>query len=507
MKRAASPVECLIEREAKRLKHGADETVAYDGAVLTRWLQMVARQSALYNVNNRHQCFAGTPPPTRPVNVVRPFDAIPDFYGCLLCGRYHFCRRERETCEIYYSEASQVEVCLYSGRVLRCQNDLQADEYEERMRAAIDSEECDAYRRGGALYEPRGVAITEDKRRKKKKTKSKALQISEIIKQHTVQTTTTTTEPIEVDDNGEEEEEEEGSRDDDEESESETMQGMGEEDDKWQGFNKNYHNNLQHNNAMFAFLWPSLRGDSEPTPSTVDLCRRDIVEEHATRHRSDLEEVSTGGGGGGGDWRVVDTVSETIRNKIADETKLIVSQLLLLCRPRAVSGDILDELTGTLVCYYTDLIVRIVGLVTRSANWVKLLATKEAKSLKQQHSVVQLTKVAVTTIDCSSSSSSSSSRSIAVSEQHVQRIVEALMLSLFLRPVAFNDAMGNRVDIWYRDPWLYHVVRVHLASKIAQRRKSIEKTNQFILDCLASYSWCPLWLRATLFPCEPPARI
>jgi uncharacterized membrane protein YgcG len=141
----------FVAREQRR------DQGAYEGEVLFRWMQLLGSRCGIYNVNNAHRCFeAGTTLTHRPAHVVRPFSSVPQFYGCVQCGRSHHCWAERESCEIIYNnELERVEVCRYSGRVIKNQDNLRAT-YEDtnRRRKSLDNYVA-------ASYCPRGRATSE----------------------------------------------------------------------------------------------------------------------------------------------------------------------------------------------------------------------------------------------------------------------------------------------------------------------------------------------------------
>jgi hypothetical protein len=51
--------------------------------------------------------------------IIRPFQWAPHFYGCIRCGRYHFCRRKESECEILLGETDGQMLCAYSGHLLK----------------------------------------------------------------------------------------------------------------------------------------------------------------------------------------------------------------------------------------------------------------------------------------------------------------------------------------------------------------------------------------------------
>lgn len=142
---------------------GAENSLVYE------WLALLRRHYRLYNVDNQHRCRRlatyrehqlsaeelelqrrkrrrRASEPLRPIDggggdescsIVQPFVWAPHFYGCVECGRYHFCRRDERECELVYNEhADEPVTCLHSGQVLR-----EALSYETETHSCYDEEQ------------------------------------------------------------------------------------------------------------------------------------------------------------------------------------------------------------------------------------------------------------------------------------------------------------------------------------------------------------------------------
>ncbi len=70
-------------------------------------------------------------------NIVQPFVWAPQFYGCVVCGRYHICRRDERECEVVQCETELT--CLHSRQVLRQVYALASFDDEQQF----DREHCD----------------------------------------------------------------------------------------------------------------------------------------------------------------------------------------------------------------------------------------------------------------------------------------------------------------------------------------------------------------------------
>lgn len=110
-------------------------------AVLFRWFQLLENRFQLFNVHNKHDCLrehheervraARTHQPPQPV-VVQPFLSVCDFYGCVRCGKYHFCRTRRESCPLITDRVDKQKTCAYSGRLLPIQDNLEGTFDDDR---------------------------------------------------------------------------------------------------------------------------------------------------------------------------------------------------------------------------------------------------------------------------------------------------------------------------------------------------------------------------------------
>lgn len=91
--------------------------------LVTRWLVWLGVTYAVYNVDNTHQCFN-----EKPRAIIRPFKEVSNFYGCVRCGKYHFCFHSRHTCDSIAPTQdinNNMPTCVYSGRViLNSQNEV-----------------------------------------------------------------------------------------------------------------------------------------------------------------------------------------------------------------------------------------------------------------------------------------------------------------------------------------------------------------------------------------------
>src|ERR1700761_4629508 len=57
------------------------------------WREYIGKEFMIYNIDNKHQCFNENPP-----KIIQYFEGIDYFYGCIICGKYHFCYSNYHTC-------------------------------------------------------------------------------------------------------------------------------------------------------------------------------------------------------------------------------------------------------------------------------------------------------------------------------------------------------------------------------------------------------------------------
>lgn len=105
-------------------KHTASEEI-----LIFRWLQYMEQHRHLYAVKNKHQCFGKDADPR---HIVQPFASVDYFFGCLECGKYHLCHLKRDSCEVAIDLCDSRQICRYSGRPLREQDNL-ALTYEDSV--------------------------------------------------------------------------------------------------------------------------------------------------------------------------------------------------------------------------------------------------------------------------------------------------------------------------------------------------------------------------------------
>lgn len=86
-------------------------------SLVTRWLEWLGLSHEIYNVVNTHQCFN-----EKPRTIIRPFKEESNFYGCIKCGKYHFCYHSHHTCDSIAPTLdinNNMPTCAYSGQTIR----------------------------------------------------------------------------------------------------------------------------------------------------------------------------------------------------------------------------------------------------------------------------------------------------------------------------------------------------------------------------------------------------
>ncbi len=296
-------------------------------------------------------------------------------------------------------------------------------------------------------------------------------------------------------------------------------------------FTKNYHNNLEYNNRYYSFINTIIRKWKRKN-DLHDLYNRDIQFESKTIAKFDTRDKSgtdstipkkilspTLNSSGSGveqknfilsldssntknefekneTHKYRFTLTENAKDRIRAETEKIVTHLLDI--HKKVNNTVIDtsDLNISLVYYFTTLINNITSLIYGSDKINTIATVRNMKNQKQQKTTENLSKLLVTTIDLNEIEKNNAIREHEYTLDP-KRICRSLMYSLLIEPFALNDSFGNRIDIWFRDPWLYTVNKFH--SRTTKERKEISKTNNIIAECLASYNWCPVWVRSVVF--------
>ena len=107
----------------------------YENTLIYLWLARLQSEHRVFNVDNSHVCHAALrpvqgdaqlvetsrrapPAETARWTIVQPFVCAPHFYGCTVCGRYHFCHLDERDCDVVVDEHDQL-TCRHSRRLLR----------------------------------------------------------------------------------------------------------------------------------------------------------------------------------------------------------------------------------------------------------------------------------------------------------------------------------------------------------------------------------------------------
>lgn len=101
-----------------------EELTASESLLVRRWFHLLQKYYSLYNVDYSHQCLAGMSiaESAEKSSIVRAFQGIDHFFGCVQCGQYHICRKSPNTCFVVSERQQQRLFCLYSGFLLEQDN-------------------------------------------------------------------------------------------------------------------------------------------------------------------------------------------------------------------------------------------------------------------------------------------------------------------------------------------------------------------------------------------------
>lgn len=278
-------------------------------------------------------------------------------------------------------------------------------------------------------------------------------------------------------------------------------------------FSNNYHNNLAYNNEHYRFI-SILFGKKWKNESKRETIRRNVILENKDATDADkrtilknkksmiLTTIKKG-------KENVFPLSDESRNLILMETERIVLELIT-CQGKTLKSHLVFK---DLVNYYVTLICNLSSLIYRSDKISQLLVIRQTKNKKQQKNGSHLLSgVEISSVSIEKSHNSNDNggvdsdqrgdgnNNINITREGIinpKKITRAFLFSLFSEPFVLNDSYGIRIDIWYKDPWLTHVTGLYKQSNGLIRE--LASSCSIIREALASYNWCPLWLRESIF--------
>lgn len=555
-----------------------------DERLIFRWLQLLEQRCLLYNVVNKHNCLREDREekerarhyhvPPKPI-VVQPFHSVTNFYGCLVCGKYHICHLKRESCILLVDSLDKRTSCGYSGKLLPIQDNLEVGNFDEDKRTDTEAvyyampkymtvnhnnsggtkkhfspskkkkphkrQVMDLYTASSIEIGPTKSARLSYNNSPAKKKECRAIvkefydlsiesiseeeqqeeakdeEIAPIVNQDDEMEEEETTVPITIEKYeagynplnvftkaeewliSEEKNREEDSYGDDREAEQENVNGEG-------SHAKNYHNNLRYKNEYYDFLKPVIakqrktqREEMDRYDQFIDLYKRDMKEEEPFYVKQDEQEEEKEQ-----ELIVERPLSVSVSNKISDEVSHLITALLAidpLERPLCkIKPAIIHE---KLTSYFTTLVRNVTLLVYQSPVLNRLALKRSAKNHNQT------TKFQVSTIDLSSVAKPLNDVDYHEFTLCPAKIARALILRLFVTEAYSIMILGYRIQIWGRDQWLRHfptlIASYHCHTKangpegLERLEKEIGDTSTLIMNCLAHYNICPLWLRDRVF--------
>lgn len=511
--------------------------------LIFRWFQLIQERYLIFNVKNYHDCLGGQ-------QIIKPFSSVDNFYGCIVCGKYHLCRLNRTTCPCFIDPHDKHKACAYSGKLLLLQDNLEAIfEDTQYMNKEATSVNGHSPKKSPQKKKPKRLHIQELFKEKVSETVSQSprtpkrkrtclaaesirdqydlsidnwsdqeqetedikIEVQEDDYDHFFRSEEESEEHILKKARYDEESEEEiallnlDSQDNDEDYSLEIEgDGGGEEDstghtsgnigeyDNENGegdYAKNYHNNIRYYNEYYSFLMPVIKKQRQKEVNKMDRydAFMDLYKRDISKDKCLLYSKEE-------EPRIKAKLSDNVCKKIVDETRLVVGILLQLDSKRPKSRVIEERL----VAYFASLAQNITLLVYQSPIMDKLVMTRSTKNQNQtpKFGISDAPDLPQNTL-----------------EQHEStlcptKIVRALMLHLFLKPFVMKDSRDYSIDIWYKDRWLsdfkgnlcvnyfthlHRFTREKPCSK--QFKKEILKNATLIHDALSFYEFSPLWLR------------
>ena len=501
----------FYSREFHAKKNTADEELIF------RWLQLMERHCNLYNVDNKHDCIRAdreekerahrenNQPPLSPI-IVQPFHSVENFYGCLVCGKYHICRLRRETCQLVVDKVDKQKVCAYSGQLLYIQDNLEMGNFETER--SMDQEATliqttrslpqknikkNTSRKGHIAHLLKETQQQQQSKPSLKRSRPTTMTKTECrvllgdtydlsveSASSSSSISSSTTSDDEEEDHDEEEDykvnvEEEEDEDDDvcekhakrqrtvviyQESSSSSsdndgdnyIQDEGEEgsgaeyenENNEGGHAKNYHNNIRYKNEYYAFLQHTLRKQRK---TEHHMSRYEKFIDLYTRDMNEATPATTTQEKETTFFASLAKLSDSVCEKIESEVTAIVDRLFGMDKTERPHCQLKpSKVRRTLVAYYVALIKNITLLVYHSPHLNKVAMKRATKN----HT--QTTKFALSVVD----EGVAQENDVTYHEFTLapMKIVRSVLLHLFTKTFCVGDSLGFNVNIWSIDRWL-----------------------------------------------------
>lgn len=425
--------------------------------LISRWLSLLQKYYRLYNIDYSHQCLSQYN--ARSSSIIRVFQGIDYFFGCIQCGQYHICRRSLTGCYVTSNYQQQRLFCLYSGQLIEdCENyekqpvSLNKDnnrslehsdkDYNTGVSLYINGEQSKPYTNMKTThtrqYPLRGEKVEEaewshptmvvEKKEKRKKPDSNMI------------------DRLEEELEGEFLKEDFGG-----EIDGNLIVNGTDEDYFHQKKRLKRDQNYQYWNQYYSFLWekrvfPSIAETSPPPPPippSPTILKKKFFDYNINQKEPD-----------GG-------------KEIENQCHILIERLLLLASPKSENKE---EIFLLLLDYFTPLVKNLYLLVHNSS-----LIEGVALDRRNAKSIVMNPK----------------------------QITEVVLLHLLTEPCDAEDICQHFIRLWVGNPWLTHLMRSGIIKKyyslyLNKNGNTIKRATNLkndLKECLSVYFIHTYWLK------------
>lgn len=418
--------------------------------LISQWLCLLQKHYRLYNIDYSHQCLFQYN--NRSKSVIRVFQGIDYFFGCIQCGQYHICRRSLTGCYVTSNHQQQRLFCLYSGQLIEdCENyEKQPVSFHKDNTRPLESSDRD-YNTGISLYingEPSQPYTN-------MKTSSKFSN-----KQPREETEWSHPAPAPQGEKKEKRKKPDGEEgdllredfhhDDEENDDFLSVNGC-DEDYYHQKKRLKRDQNYQYWNQYYSFLWEKRIFASPPPPSIpipVPQAQATILKKKFFDYNINQKDPEGG-------------------KEIENQCHILIERLLLLTSPKSENKE---ELFLLLLDYFTPLVKNLYLLVHNSS-----LIEGVAKDRRNAKTIVMNPK----------------------------QITEVVLLHLLTEPCDAEDLCHYKIRLWVGNPWLTHLMRTGIVKEYYTRYlnkngntiKRATNLKNDLRECLSVYFIHTYWLK------------
>jgi len=444
-----------------------EELTASESLLVWRWFTLLQKYYCLYNVDYSHQCLTGRciSESAERSSIVRVFQGIDHFFGCVQCGQYHICRKSSTTCFVVSDRQQQRLFCLYSGYLLEEEyfetqpftlesdnfSEIQADEHQSSTGTSLMT-----FGKQDQLYSNIKKGGGGDRKRREKRPKAEEAEWSHIDKRTRREVTPikspkteSSSDSVEFCVDDQQRDEELG--DNDEFCFNETSHQF--LDNR---LSKDY--NYQYWSNYYSFLWNKILPN--PNPITQNHTKQPLI--HLNHHQTRQKKYTS-----------FNYHLGTNGIEIEKECHDIIRRLLILSPPPSTSSAANEQIFLLLVEYFVPLVKNFYLLIHNSPV-IRGVALDKRNNKAGKKPPVMTPK----------------------------QVSEAVLLHSLVEAYYTEDICQNRIQLWVRNPWLVFlsesgIIVEYYKKYLNKNGNTFEKalvTKNDIKECLSIYFTHSHWL-------------